>query len=79
MHGVAGSPRERPGGGAQLGPRHGGQVRVPRRVHAQRPQHNAVFLRQLDGYDPVVQRGILSLPWFRGKRKGAIGGRYGPL
>ena len=56
VHGAPGRPEERDGGGAQHGPRHGGQVRVSGRLHAKRPQHNTMFLRQLDRHDTLVQR-----------------------
>ena len=44
VHGAPGRPEERDGGGAQHGPRHGGQVRVPGWLHAEGEQHHPVLL-----------------------------------
>ena len=56
MHRAAGGASERDGRGPEVGPRHGRQVRVQGRLHAEGTQHDAVLLWKLDWNDAVVQR-----------------------
>ena len=56
MHGATWSAAKRNGGSAQTWSWHGRQIRVSRWLHAQRSQHNSMFLRKLDRNDTLVQR-----------------------